>query len=547
MISDLIQSCQWDTSHWLIFSQNVVSPLIYYSHLTPIFVSILFGLYIYRSNKTSLLNKTLFTITGILSLWLFLDLILWASNSITAIIFAWSVVNMIEPIIYAGFVYFIYLFVVGDDISRKVKLLLVIPLLPSVFLASTHWNILGFNLTNCDRTAIEGPVAFYNYVIEIGYVLWIVGIGVWASGKNRAHGTRRQQQAVIAATLLLLLGFASGNIVGSFSQNWALGQVGLFMVPVLIGVLAYFIIQFRFIAQSQLALAQLLVISLWLAVGSILFLQNLQYVRILIVVTLIFLTALGYLLLKSLKIESEQRQDIEQLAVNLESANRRQITLIHFITHQIKGFVSKSRNIFSLALDGDFGEISPELRPILENGLQSDTKGVATIQEILNAATIKTGTVTYEHEPVNLAALVRNAIADQLPEAERKGLPITFDCQYENATFTGDALHTAGAIKNVLDNSIKYTLSGRVAIVLKKKAHTLLLTIQDTGIGITTGDMRHLFTEGGHGKNSIKTNVESTGFGLFIAKNIIEAQGGSIHAESAGEGMGSRFTIEFPL
>ena len=547
MIDALEKSCQWDTSHWLVFSHNVISPLIYYSHLTPIFVSIIFGLYIYRSNKRSLLNKTLFGITVLLSIWLFLDLVLWASNGVNVILFSWSVVNMIEPVIYAGFVYFIYLFVTGDDISRKLKTLLVLPLLPTVLLAATHWNIIGFDLTNCDRTAIEGPIAFYNYAIEIGYVLWIFGIGVWSRTDTASRQSRYQQRWVIAVSLMLLLGFASGNIIGSFSENWILGQIGLFLIPVLVGVLAYFIIQFRFIAQSQLVLAQLLVISLWLAVGSVLFMQNLAYVRILITVTLVFLTVLGYLLLKSIKTEFDQRQGIEQLAEDLALANRRQITLIHFITHQIKGFVSKSRNIFSLALDGDFGEISPELRPMLENGLASDTKGVATIQEILNAANIKTGSLHYEHEPVELATIVRTIMADKMPEAMARGIHMTFECQKTDSHFMGDTLHTTSAIKNIIDNAIKYTPSGTVTIVLKKKAHALVLVIADSGIGITADDMKYLFTEGGHGKNSIKTNVESTGFGLYIAKNIIEAQGGNIHAESAGEGMGSRFIIEFPI
>ena len=70
--------------------------------------------------------------------------------------------------------------------------------------------------------------------------------------------------------------------------------------------------------------------------------------------------------------------------------------------------------------------------------------------------------------------------------------------------------------------------------------------MKDSGVGITPEDMSNLFTEGGHGKDSIKINVHSTGYGLFIAKEVVEASGGKIWAESQGAGKGSRFIVELP-
>lgn len=547
MISDLIQACQWDTNNWLLFSGNVFSPLIYYSHLTPIFVSLIFGLYIYLTNRHSLLNKTLFVITGILSLWLFLDLVLWATDSVQTVLFAWSLVNMIEPVIYAGFVYFIYIFSTKNDVSNKIKLLLIIPLLPTIFTAPLHWNVLGFNLTNCDREVIEGPMSFYNYAIEIGYVFWIIGIGWWSRRTNISQDDRRQVSLAISAVLILLLGFASGNIIGSFSENWALGQIGLFVIPVSVAALSYFIIQFRLITRSQITAAQLLVIGLWLAVGSILFLQNIKYVHIIIGATLVFLTILGYLLLQSFKIEVEQRKRIEELARTLEIANHQQVTLIHFVTHQIKGFVSKSRNIFSMALEGDFGPVPEQMKPILEEGFRSDTKGAQTIQEILNAANIKSGKVTYVKNEIPMRELVDEVVHDLLPNAEAKNLTLTVTYGETLGTVMGDRLQLLNAIKNLIDNSIKYTPSGSITVNVVQDAHLCRLTVSDTGVGITEEDMKNLFTEGGHGVESQKVNVDSTGFGLYIVKNIIEAHSGTVWASSEGAGKGSVFTVELPV
>ena len=64
--------------------------------------------------------------------------------------------------------------------------------------------------------------------------------------------------------------------------------------------------------------------------------------------------------------------------------------------------------------------------------------------------------------------------------------------------------------------------------------------------GVDFANVYGVFTEGGHGKESSKVNVESTGFGLYIVKNIIEAHQGKVWAESEGKDKGSRFIVELP-
>ncbi len=239
--------------------------------------------------------------------------------------------------------------------------------------------------------------------------------------------------------------------------------------------------------------------------------------------------------------------DRAQLYEELKMANERQVTLIHFITHQIKGFVTKSRYIFSMALDGDFGPVTDQLRPMLEEGLRSDTQGVNTIQDILNAANIKSGKVAYKMEPFDLKNLIDQVVNVLAPNAQQKGLELKLETGTEPFTITGDREQLRNAFKNLVDNSIKYTPTGSVRVALAKEAGKAVLRIEDTGVGITPEDMKNLFTEGGHGKESTKVNVESTGFGLYIVKNIIEAHKGAVRAESDGAGKGSRFIVELPM
>lgn len=547
MIQDMIAACEWGTSPLILFSENVFSPLIYYSHLTPVLVSLIFGFFIYFANRKSLLNKVLLFITLTLSAWLLLDLVLWATDSLRTVVYTWALVNMIEPIIYAGFVYFTLVFMSGNDVSWKTKLLIALPLIPTIALTATHWNIIGFNLTDCDREVIEGPMAYYNYLIEVIYVLWIIVLGFMSWRGSSAAGKKGSVMLVAGTSLILLLGFASGNIIGSFSEDWAIGQYGLFVIPVSIGALSYFVIQAKFIGRSQTMAAQVLVIGLWLAVFSILFIQNISVVRWIVGITLVFLAILGYILIRSFKHEVQQRKEIEQLAGQLQLSNRQQVTLIHFITHQVKGFVTKSRNIFSLIREGDFGPIPESMKPMIEEGFRSDTKGVATIQEILNAANIKSGKVEYKKEAFDLKELIEEVIEDLKPAADAKGLSLVINMGNAPVVYPGDKGQLVNALKNLIDNSIKYTPKGEVRISLVQDNRTVRFMVEDDGVGITKEDMGHLFTEGGHGANSTKINVESTGFGLYIVKNIIEAHGGTVRAESEGEGKGSRFVVELPI
>ena len=102
-------------------------------------------------------------------------------------------------------------------------------------------------------------------------------------------------------------------------------------------------------------------------------------------------------------------------------------------------------------------------------------------------------------------------------------------------------------VRNLIDNAVRYTPRGEVIVQLECANNKAVLHVKDSGVGITEEDKLRLFTEGGRGKESVRVNVNSTGYGLFFAKQLIEAHKGTIYAKSEGEGKGSTFTVELPL
>jgi len=239
--------------------------------------------------------------------------------------------------------------------------------------------------------------------------------------------------------------------------------------------------------------------------------------------------------------------ELVRLKKELELANDRQETLIHFIGHEVKGFLTKDAGTFASLSEGDFGVLPAPMKPLVDNALVEACRGVDSVTNILKAANLKKGTVTYSKEPFDLKELTAQAVERVRLVAEKKGLTLTFTADDASYKMNGDkAQINDHVLRNIIDNSINYTPSGSVVVSLKRQGTRIIFRVEDTGVGITDEDKSRLFTEGGHGKDSQTINVHSTGYGLFIAKQITEAQGGSIRADSDGAGKGSTFSVEFP-
>jgi signal transduction histidine kinase len=156
--------------------------------------------------------------------------------------------------------------------------------------------------------------------------------------------------------------------------------------------------------------------------------------------------------------------------------------------------------------------------------------------------------VAYKQETCDFREAVIAEVAKLKPKASEKGLALdlAIDDSKQYGCIGDITKISEHVIRNLIDNSIRYTPKGGIRVTLSHDGNMMRFSVKDTGVGITPEDMRRLFTEGGHGKDSIKVNVDSTGYGLFIAKQVVEAHGGKIWAESEGAGKGSEFVVELP-
>ncbi|OYV69029.1 MAG: hypothetical protein B7Z67_11025, partial [Acidiphilium sp. 21-60-14] len=170
------------------------------------------------------------------------------------------------------------------------------------------------------------------------------------------------------------------------------------------------------------------------------------------------------------------------------------------------------------------GTVPDALRPFIDHALTESRHGADSVASILKASNLKKGTVAYTMAPFDLKVLVAEEVEKERHVAEQKGLTLTFTADDASYQMTGDKVEIGDhVLRNLIQNAISYTPTGSISVSLKKEGGKIVFTVKDTGVGITDGDKKRLFTEGGHGKDSIKVNVHSTGYGLFIVKNIVEA------------------------
>jgi signal transduction histidine kinase len=207
--------------------------------------------------------------------------------------------------------------------------------------------------------------------------------------------------------------------------------------------------------------------------------------------------------------------------------------------------------IFAGIIEEDFGQTSETMKSVAREGLSSDNNAVTMIQEILGASNYKKGTIAYTLKETNFTDIVKEIFCSFTKEVDDRGLEFKLDIPEEALTVLIDRTQMSQVIRNTIDNSIKYTPTGTIKIIVKKtlvgNKEKVIFEVSDTGIGLSAKDKSMLFTEGGKGEDSLKYNTNSTGYGLYIVKKIVENHGGKIWAESAGRGKGSQFYVELDL
>lgn len=170
------------------------------------------------------------------------------------------------------------------------------------------------------------------------------------------------------------------------------------------------------------------------------------------------------------------------------------------------------------------------------------------ISDILDLNRISSGKLKLDKKEFSINSLIERSIEIILPDAQAKEVLVEARLFDTDSFFQGDPVRLQQCLWNILSNAIKFTPSGgRITLSVEKTSETLELSITDTGCGIEPNLLPHIFERFVQADTSSTRVHGGLGLGLAITKHLVELHGGSVSAESAGRGQGSRFTISLPL
>jgi PAS domain S-box-containing protein len=173
---------------------------------------------------------------------------------------------------------------------------------------------------------------------------------------------------------------------------------------------------------------------------------------------------------------------------------------------------------------------------------------VQLIEDLLDLSRIMAGRIRLDVRETDLGGVVREAIESVEPAAQAKGIAIHRPSDYPFALVSGDPGRLQQVIWNLLSNAIKFTSNGgRVQVSVRRANSHIEISISDTGIGISASFLPHVFDRFSQQDSSATRNYRGLGLGLAISKQLVELHGGSLHADSPGEGQGATFTMSLPI
>jgi CheY-like chemotaxis protein len=173
---------------------------------------------------------------------------------------------------------------------------------------------------------------------------------------------------------------------------------------------------------------------------------------------------------------------------------------------------------------------------------------VRLIEDMLDVSRIIAGKLRLEVQPLDPASLVEAAVDVVRPTADAKSIRIKCALDAQIDSFSGDQKRLQQVVLNLLTNAVKFTPEGgRVEVRLERTGSQVQLKVSDTGQGIGKDFLPHVFDRFRQADSSTTRESGGLGLGLAIVRHLVELHGGTVRAESSGEGQGATFIVELPI
>jgi len=229
----------------------------------------------------------------------------------------------------------------------------------------------------------------------------------------------------------------------------------------------------------------------------------------------------------------------------MHDATDRRDEFLAMLGHELRNPLAPIANgiVLLRRLNGD----NPDVARVCDMVDRQITSMRRLLDDLLDVTRLHQGKLRFERRPLDLQPIVQSAVELCRPYLERRGHQLTVQLPPQPLRILGDATRLSQAIANLLNNAIKYTPhDGSIVIQACQRDAQVMLSVRDSGIGITAAllpKIFELFVQGDHGVGVPHTGL---GVGLALVDSIVRAHGGTICAFSDGCVQGSEFVLTLP-
>jgi len=250
-----------------------------------------------------------------------------------------------------------------------------------------------------------------------------------------------------------------------------------------------------------------------------------------------------------LKRSEEERNSLltreQQARAEAEAANRIKDEFLATLSHELRTPLTSLLGWSNLLRD-------PEVdHEVLAQGLEAIERNAKVqtqlIDDLLDVSRIISGKLHLDVCPVDISAVVEAAINVVRPAADAKAIALTYRHGSGLGAISGDAARLQQVVWNLLSNAVKFTPEGgSISVRLERVGSHVNLSVSDTGKGIDPEFLPQVFDRFRQADSSTTRGYGGLGLGLAIVRHLVELHGGTVQAESKGEGRGATFSASFP-
>jgi len=229
-----------------------------------------------------------------------------------------------------------------------------------------------------------------------------------------------------------------------------------------------------------------------------------------------------------------------------EAANRAKDEFLAVVSHELRTPLSPILGFVDILREDG---LSPADERAALSTIERNARSLShLIDDLLDVSRITSGKLSLEYLPLHAHEIVAAGVDSVRPAAEAKGVRVAHRLAADQDMVAGDASRLSQVVANLLSNAIKFTpAGGEVQVTVERHANRVVLRVRDTGKGIAPDLLPHVFERFRQGDTSDTRVHGGLGLGLAIVRHIVDLHGGTVLAESAGEGQGATFTVVLPL